>query len=674
MVIFIRNTEFMKFRSKLILIFVFFSFPLFFCGKSYAQFTNADSALVESVFNRNLDHKLIDQYFSSEDDEKINAALLSIANCGDTTFLSSVLSQDFDNHQDAIVFALKKLGPNVLSKEYLIEKSKIFDRRKTLDALGAIADSASLNNLLNEEIRNSNFNFSGLPLLIYQAASRGINLDSAAIDKILSEELNNKNSQSKFDALFALYRLGPSPNLDSLLIKTLEENLNTNDFPIAEYALGCLRKMKFAPKDSSLFQKLISSKNWKIRTEFVRAYSNYIFNDAKQLIAFANLINDDNPNVALQTAVSLRNIKFANSLEDTLILNLTNIFSEEELSNPVKGELFITLLKILSKNKIEFFEEKKDEVDYRYVFESLINNSFRAKYIYEFIEEEIPELDERDLQYAAEALVSLQDSLGYDSEYRKSINTLLNSNFPQVLAVTALGLDSAYVNSNYPILQQLIFEQVLRNLNDPNFSETLILLSSLAEKLGEDFAGQIFAMMKTSELNSIRNFAAEKLGEEIEKFGKDEFLFSQIWKAAFKYNSAIVHTNKGKFQIDFYQGYAPVSVGNFVKLAEDEFFTEVLFHRVVPDFVIQTGDPTSTGWSGPGYEIISEFSYLPFERSVVGMASAGKDTEGSQWFVMHNNYPHLNGNYTVFGKVVSGMETVDKIEYGDIITKIELTN
>ncbi|OGU55113.1 MAG: hypothetical protein A2V66_13590 [Ignavibacteria bacterium RBG_13_36_8] len=131
-------------------------------------------------------------------------------------------------------------------------------------------------------------------------------------------------------------------------------------------------------------------------------------------------------------------------------------------------------------------------------------------------------------------------------------------------------------------------------------------------------------------------------------------------------------TNKGEFSIKYYAEYAPISVGNFSKLADIEFYRDVIFHRVVPDFVIQTGDTSGTGWCGPGYEIISEFSDLPFDEGYVGMASSGKDTEGSQWFVMHSDYPHLNGRYTVFGKIIDGMDVVGTIDQGDKIIRVEL--
>ena len=96
-------------------------------------------------------------------------------------------------------------------------------------------------------------------------------------------------------------------------------------------------------------------------------------------------------------------------------------------------------------------------------------------------------------------------------------------------------------------------------------------------------------------------------------------------------------------------------------------------HRVVPNFVIQDGDPRGDGNGGPGYQIRCEINLAPYARGAVGMALSGKDTGGSQWFVTHSPQPHLDGGYTVFGNVISGMETVDNIARGDVVRSIVIT-
>lgn len=135
---------------------------------------------------------------------------------------------------------------------------------------------------------------------------------------------------------------------------------------------------------------------------------------------------------------------------------------------------------------------------------------------------------------------------------------------------------------------------------------------------------------------------------------------------------AVMHTSRGDIKIKFYPYYAPFTVLNFIALAEKGFYNNTTFHRVVPGFVIQGGDPLNSGWGGPEYTIRSEFIPLSFERGALGMASDGKDTEGSQFFIMHSPYYHLDNSYTVFGEVVSGMDIVDKIYLDDYVQSIEI--
>jgi peptidylprolyl isomerase len=114
---------------------------------------------------------------------------------------------------------------------------------------------------------------------------------------------------------------------------------------------------------------------------------------------------------------------------------------------------------------------------------------------------------------------------------------------------------------------------------------------------------------------------------------------------------------------------APQTVTTIAALAEEGAYDGVPFHRVVPNFVVQGGDVgRGDGWGGPGFMIRSEFTRIPYQRGTVGMASAGKDTEGSQFFITHSMQPHLDGRYTAFGRVVEGMDIVDRLVENDTIS------
>ena len=128
-------------------------------------------------------------------------------------------------------------------------------------------------------------------------------------------------------------------------------------------------------------------------------------------------------------------------------------------------------------------------------------------------------------------------------------------------------------------------------------------------------------------------------------------------------SQATLHTNAGAITIEFFDNDAPKTVENFRKLAGDGFYDGVIFHRVIPDFMIQGGDPEGTGTGGPGYTFEDEFNDNKIERGALAMANAGPNTNGSQFFIVTAGAASwLDGKHTVFGTVVEGMDVVDAIE------------
>jgi peptidyl-prolyl cis-trans isomerase B (cyclophilin B) len=126
--------------------------------------------------------------------------------------------------------------------------------------------------------------------------------------------------------------------------------------------------------------------------------------------------------------------------------------------------------------------------------------------------------------------------------------------------------------------------------------------------------------------------------------------------------NATLHTNHGAIEIELYPNEAPKTVDNFVKLARDGFYDGLVFHRVIPDFMIQGGDPTGTGSGGPGYSFEDEFNQHRVDRGALAMANAGPNTNGSQFFIVTAAAcPWLDGKHTVFGRVTKGQDVADEI-------------
>jgi len=135
---------------------------------------------------------------------------------------------------------------------------------------------------------------------------------------------------------------------------------------------------------------------------------------------------------------------------------------------------------------------------------------------------------------------------------------------------------------------------------------------------------------------------------------------------------AFIQLDRGTIELELAITDAPLTVANFMELARKGFFNGVAIHRVVPDFVIQDGDPRGDGEGGPGYTIRDELNQLPYLRGTVGMALDWKDTGGSQFFITHSPQPHLDARYTTFGRVVNGMELVDRVQPGDVIRRVQI--
>jgi peptidylprolyl isomerase len=229
-----------------------------------------------------------------------------------------------------------------------------------------------------------------------------------------------------------------------------------------------------------------------------------------------------------------------------------------------------------------------------------------------------------------------------------------------------------------------IFRQILER--DPEARTEVDIRLAIAEALGEfdrDDAKELARELAAGDPDyRVRREAAdslEKLGEprpEVAPPGPlpgdpepldDEYLELKPGKL-----TATLVTSKGEIVIELFNREAPRTVQSFVELARKGFYDGLIFHRVVPNFVIQGGCPIGNGWGHPGYELRCEYNRLRYERGMVGMAHAGKDTGGSQFFVTHSRQPHLDGRYTIFGRVVEGMDVVDRIRVEDVIESVEV--
>jgi peptidyl-prolyl cis-trans isomerase B (cyclophilin B) len=137
--------------------------------------------------------------------------------------------------------------------------------------------------------------------------------------------------------------------------------------------------------------------------------------------------------------------------------------------------------------------------------------------------------------------------------------------------------------------------------------------------------------------------------------------------------SALIKTAKGDLALELYPQDAPVTVNSFVSLARKGFYNGLTFHRIIPGFMAQGGDPTGTGSGGPGYKVQDEFSSRTHQAGSLSMANSGPGTNGSQFFICYAPQPHLNGKHTVFGQLTQGMDILTQLANGDKMTEVVIT-
>ena len=253
-----------------------------------------------------------------------------------------------------------------------------------------------------------------------------------------------------------------------------------------------------------------------------------------------------------------------------------------------------------------------------------------------------------------------------------------------IVRATAASLLGELGDSSNPVANAL--EEAYKAARADNMNDARIAILEAADKLkrplsvmalADETADQDYVVrLRASELLRQSNVEAGPLKLSIgkAKTGHDRAYWQRMAQLmeTKKNPVAVIHTKKGLIRIELLAEAAPMTVDNFMQLARNGFYNGLTFMRVVPNFVIQAGDPRGDQNGGPGYQIRDEINLRRYETGTVGMALSGKDTGGSQFFITHSPQPHLDGGYTVFGQVVEGMDVVNRIARDDRIERVEI--
>jgi cyclophilin family peptidyl-prolyl cis-trans isomerase/HEAT repeat protein len=423
------------------------------------------------------------------------------------------------------------------------------------------------------------------------------------------------------------------------------------DDPSADVRMAsayALRKIKTDSAFMTLESVLKNEKDYRVKVNAVRAIQVFPFEKTKDYLLRA--LNDKNVNVGIASSEAIKS-----SVTENFWVDLANRVSD--IRNwRIQANVYEAILKV--KENPDVISEIKS--NYRkstnpYQKAALLTALSATTSSIDFITDELFKADTPVLKtYAAAAIVAINQNPKFKSSdknkladiYTRGIKTGevgIISVFASVLADSARGYKSVIKDFGF-------LNEAKQKLSLPRDNE---ILQSLE---------QAIALFKGSKSpNEVHN----------------EFNHPIDWtfvKTIPTDQRVVVKTTKGNITLRLLVDEAPGSVANFLSLAKANYFDQKFFHRVVPNFVIQGGCNRGDGLGSEDYSIRSEFSQRGYTTGSVGMASAGKDTEGTQWFITHSPTPHLDGRYTIFAVVEKGMEAVHQIEVSDQITDVEIVD
>ena len=652
-------------------------------------------------------------FLKSDNADIVSRAIFALANIQDSSAvdeLGTVLLQNQNKYLRFLsAFALGQIPcepAQIFLRTALKSEIEPLVKEQLLEAIGKIGAEEDLQ--FTYEKYGAEYNFYKA-LMILRFGLRKLKNDKTFAE--LVEILNsNPDSKTKMLCLYTMWRAGDAAVLEPYK-ELLKSYLNDADGLNRSYAINALGKLKDINILTEILNGLKTETDWRCKVNAFNVAGNFSYDDIKDNLPALNstlssLIaenKDENTSyinaylgvinrIFANMTFAISDIKFQyeflkslmnnNSAKGEVIKTLANIFKDElknELIELYKSEYDYGIKSDIirafgSFNDGKIFREVRDLItidiqEYGKTHtinkESYIGAEDLAK-IYraysELINACLPKVNEtdkntirlicydfftsRDVTMISNSLETLKDSSLQRSDWKTEAAQVLQFEFPALDPVKDFDLVNLYTDfigeMRIPGMNSLLE----KNLESNQYEITKRSADALKKITGNDYS--------------------EKIKNKI--YNKD-FDWNYLQKI-FSNKFAVVKTNKGIIKIELFPEVTPLTVYNFVKLSEKGFYNGTIFHRVVPNFVIQGGDPTGTGNGGPGYSIRSEFSQLNYMTGTVGMASSGKDTEGSQWFITHSPQFHLDARYTLFGMVVEGQDIVDKTQIGDKIESI----
>lgn len=507
----------------------------------------------------------------------------------------------------------------------------------------------------------------GQALSLYRFALRGL-VHKEGTTKIMNDFIANSLMASKARFVAANY-LARTPNIDltgyeNVLINNVEEETDPNTLMFLVLGLAKTKTIAALNKLKSIYSK---QKDYRVKCNILKGFRNFAY-DSVKTIAFKAL-NDKN--IHIQTSAAEYFYYQGKDIDAARYFEIGNNHSKWQVRGLMLGaslrnmvyfksktkSFYSSKIKVLYQNSTNLYEKasllkalSNFSWNYRTIAQSMFSNNDTIK---------IPAIIR---SAATEALVNIRKSKNYASELHLSKNRVtgeLNLVFkraieqgdPAMIAIVAemLATEDLHFNQTFPDYEFLKNTQAKLSL--PSEIETYIYLQKA--------------------INYFEGKPQKKVTAESTSYTEIDWQLIRALKANNKIN---IQTSKGNITLKLLLDVAPATITQFINLVKAGYYNGKVFHRVIPNFVAQGGCSRGDGWSGFNVTVRSEFSPTAnyHKEGMVGMASAGKDTESAQFFITHAPALHLDGNYTIFAKVTKGMDIVHKLEVGDAIIKIEI--
>ncbi|WP_157593048.1 peptidylprolyl isomerase [Rufibacter tibetensis] len=578
-------------------------------------------------------------------------ASLAFGSAQDSTAIPALISLLQDPEAEvrkATAYALGQIG-NASAEPALMEayqkEQHVPARAEILEAWGKCATQNGLDMISR---------YTAQPVMqaaqawaIYRAGQRKLNYTGAitkAADLLTSEQEEARLGAAHF--LSRTAKVDPSP-AKAQIFKVVQQDPSANVRMAAALALG---KMTDTVGIASVVNQVLSKDaDYRVRINAVRPL--YQLPYAAVQAAAWNALSDKHPLVALSAAEYLtakapateasRLLEAANKQPDWRVR--ATLFGAALASSPAEQK------QAVSQQIQRRFASAKNPYEKAALLTALSKDPTQ----YAFIEEQTFKAAHPAISTSGiEALVSMRGQKNFDSKAAPTFNQLLQqaiqSGDVAIVGIAAGAIRNPDLNMKEAYADWSFLTQARDKLTLPRDIETYLELQKTLDYL----EGKTSAPTPATPFSHPINWAT------VNKLQKNQ--------------KARIRTSKGDIMFELLVEDAPGSVANFVELLEQGFYNGKNYHRVVPNFVAQGGCPRGDGWGSTDYAIRSEFADLNYLEGYVGMASAGKDTESCQWFITHSPTPHLDGKYTIFARVIKGMDVVHQLNIGDTIEKVEL--